>query len=178
MTSLEIVYLVLVLVCIILSAFFASAEIAFINLPRIKLRHLQERGIPAANQVARILRHPERFLSVVLTSVSITETVLVACGGFLAVSLLPGTIGTLVGIVVMAIILLLFVKVIPKTIAAQYPERLALAYASPIEITSKLVSPVVTVLSWITNKFIRPVGGHTLPGAFLSKDELHTAISL
>ena len=42
MTGLEITYLILFLVCIGLSAFFSSSEIAFINLQRLRLKHLQE----------------------------------------------------------------------------------------------------------------------------------------
>jgi Mg2+/Co2+ transporter CorB len=65
-------------------------------------------------------------------------------------------IGTVVGIICIAIILLLFVKVIPKTIAAQYPEGLALRDAPYIEITSKIIGPIVVALSRITDKIARP----------------------
>lgn len=178
MTNLDYIYLVLFLVCLILSALFASSEIAFINLQRVRIRHLQERAIHRADRVAKIMEHPERFLSVVLTSISFTETVVVALGSFLCVSLMGETIGTPVGIVLIAIILLIFVKVIPKTIAAQHPEGLALRYAPAIEVTSKVVSPIVKVLSWITDIIARRTGAHTLPGALLSKEEIHTFISM
>jgi putative hemolysin len=128
MTGQEITYLVIGIICVILSAFFASAEIAFINLQRIRLKHLQDSGRRGADRVAKILERPERFLSVVLTSVSVTETVAVALGGLLFISLIgEGALGTTVGILVMAIVLLLFVKVIPKTIAAQHPSGLPCA---------------------------------------------------
>lgn len=178
MTNVEITYLVLSLICLVLSAFFASSEIAYINLQRIRLRHLQESGVRGAERVARIMEHPERFLSVVLTSISFTETILVALGGLLFVSLMGEAAGTPVGIICIAIILLLFVKVIPKTIAAQHPEGMALRYAPYIEITSKVVGPVVVVLSWITDKIARWTGAHTLPKALISKEEIQTAISM
>ena len=82
------------------------------------------------------------------------------------------------GIICIAIILLLFVKVIPKTIAAQHPEGMALRYAPYIEITSKVVGPIVVVLSWIIDKIARLTGAHTLPKALLSKEEIQTAISM
>ncbi|MFC2000265.1 CNNM domain-containing protein, partial [Chloroflexota bacterium] len=87
MTGLEITYLVLFLFTLVLSAFYSSSEIAFINLEAIRVRHLQETGVPRASRVAAILERPERFLSVVLTSLSITETILVTCGSLLFVSL-------------------------------------------------------------------------------------------
>jgi len=124
------------------------------------------------------MEHPERFLSVVLTTISFTETIAVALGSLLCVSLMGETIGTPVGIIIIAIILLIFVKVIPKTIAAQHPEGLALRYAPVIEVTSRAVSPIVKVLSWITDKIARSTGAHTIPGALLSKEEIHTFISM
>ncbi|MBL7119489.1 MAG: HlyC/CorC family transporter [Dehalococcoidia bacterium] len=178
MTGLESTYLVLLLISLVLSAFFSSSEIAYINLQRIRLKHLQDSGVPGASRVAKILESPERFLSVVLTSLSVTETVLVTCGSLLFVSLLGDATGTAVGIVVIAIVLLLFVKVVPKTIAAQHAESLALRYAPAIEVTSKVVSPVTTVLGWITARIPRPEGARTIFGALLSKEELHTAISM
>jgi putative hemolysin len=179
MTGIEVLYLVLSIAFVLAAAFFASAEIAFISLQKIKLRHLEESGVPGAKRVARIMEHPGKFLSTVLTGISFTETAVVALGSMLIVSLIGNeAIGGPISIVVMAIILLLFVKVIPKTIAAAKPERLALRYAYPIAVTSKALSPVVSGLSWITDKFTRPIGGHTMPGTLLSREEVHTAISM
>jgi len=172
------IYLLVFLVCLGLSAFFASAEIAFVNLQRIRLKHLQDTGHQGADRVAKIMEHPEKFLSVVLTSVSFTETIAIALGSFLCVYLWGETIGTFVGIVLIATILLVFVKVVPKTIAAQHPEWLALHYAPVIEATSTVVSPVVFVLSRIIDIIARPTGARTIRGALMSKQELQTCISM
>jgi len=179
MTEVEVLYLVLSIVFVLVAAFFASAEIAFISLQKVKLRHLEESGVPGAKRVARIMEHPGEFLSTVLTGFSFTETIVVALGSMLIVSLIGNeAIGTPISIVVMGTILLLFVKVIPKTIAATDPERLALRYAAPIAIMSRVLWPVVSGLSWIADKFTRPIGGHTMPGILLSKEEVHAAISM
>lgn len=178
MTNLEVTYLVLSLVGVIASAFFASSEIAFINLQRIRLKHMQETQVEGADRVARIMERPERFLSVVLTAISFTETVVVSLGSLLFVSLMGEKIGTPLGIVSIALVLLIFVKVIPKTVAAQYPETLAVRFAPAIEATSKVISPLVTVLSWITDKIARPTGVHTIPGALMSKEEISACISM
>jgi putative hemolysin len=178
MTNIDIIYLIIFFICLILSAFFASSEIAFINLQRIRLKHMQESSVHGADRVARIIERPERFLSVVLTSISFTETAVVALGSLLFVSWLGESVGTPVGIVSIAIVLLLFVKVVPKTIAAHHPEGLALRFAPAIELTSKVVSPIVIVLSWITDIIARLTGAHPIRGALLSKEEIHTAISM
>jgi putative hemolysin len=148
MTGIEVLYLALSIVFVLASAFFASAEIAFISLQKVKLRHLEESGVPGAKGAAKIMEDPGKFLSTVLTSITLTETVVVALGSILIVSLIGNeAIGTPISIVVMAIILLLFVKVIPKTFAASNPERLALRYADSVGIISKVLSPIVSGLS-------------------------------
>jgi len=179
MTGVEVLYLVLCIAFVVASAFFASAEVAFISLQKVKLRHLENSGVDGAGRVARIMERPSEFLSTVLTGFSFTETVVVALGSMLIVSLIGNeAVGTPVSIVVMGTVVLLFVKVIPKTIAAANPERLALRYAGFIALMCRMLSPLVFGLSWIAGKFIGLIGGHTVPGALLSREELHIAISM
>jgi putative hemolysin len=178
MGGLEITYLVLSVVFLLICAFFASAEIGFINLQRIRLKHLQEEEVHGAERVARIMEHPERFLSTVLTGVSFAETIVVALGTLFIVALLGEGLGTPLAIVLIAIILLIFAKVIPKTIAAQHPERIALLYSRTIELLSKLFYPLVIGLSWIAARFTRITHSSTMPGALISREEIGTIISV
>ena len=178
MGTLEIIYLLLSILFLLICAFFASAEIGFINLQRFRLRHLQEEGVHGADRVARIMEHPSRFLSVVLTGLSFAETIVVALGTIFIVALLGEGIGTPVAIVVIAIVLLIFAKVIPKTIAAQHPERIALMYVRPIEILSRLLHPVVIALSWVAGRFTHLTHSSTIPGELISREELGTIISM
>jgi putative hemolysin len=177
-SSLEIIYLALAFVFLLISAFFASAEIAFINLQKFRLKHLESTGAPGAKRVAKIMEHPERFLSTVLTGISFTETVVVFMGGVLFVTFLGDAIGTPVGIVAIALVLLIFAKVVPKTFAASHPERLALVYSRPVDCISKMLFPLVTMLSWIATIFSRVTGSHPMPRALLSREELGTIIAM
>jgi len=175
MESVEIMYLILSLLFLLVCAFFSSAEIGFIKLQRIRLKHLEEEEVQGAERVARIMKHPERFLSTVLTGISFAETIVVSLGTILIVALLGEGLGTPIAIVLIAIVLLIFAKVIPKTIAAQHPERIALLYVRPIEIITKMLSPVVNALSWITKTIART---STIPKALISREEISTIISV
>ena len=178
METIEIVYLVLSIFFLFVCAFFSAAEIGFIKLQRIRLKHLQEEGIHGADRVARIMENPSRFLSTVLTGISFAETIVVSLGTIFLVALLGEGKGTPIAIVVIALILLIFAKVIPKTIAAQHPERIALPFSRPIELISKLISPLVRVLSWISDRFAHIAGSSTMPGALFSKEELSAVINM
>jgi Mg2+/Co2+ transporter CorB len=78
MDSLSILYFVLSLMALLVCAFFSSAEIGFIKLQRFRLKHLEEEGVQGADRVARIMEHPEKFLSTVLTGISFAETIVVS----------------------------------------------------------------------------------------------------
>lgn len=178
MESLEVIYLVLFLVFLLVCAFFSSAEIGFIKLQRIRLKHLQEEGVHGADRVGRIMEHPEKFLSTVLTGISFAETIVVSLGTIFIVALLGEGLGTPIAIVLIAIILLIFAKVIPKTIAAQHPERIALLYGRSIELITSLLHPVIVALSWIIAGITRVTHSSTIPKALISREEIGTIISM
>ena len=62
MTSIEIWYIVLLFVCLLLSGFFSSSEVAFVSLQKMRLRHLANTEGGAAKQVASMTENPERLL--------------------------------------------------------------------------------------------------------------------
>jgi putative hemolysin len=163
---------------LLVCAFFSSAEIGFIKLQRFRLKHLEEEGVQGADRVARIMEHPEKFLSTVLTGISFAETIVVSLGTIFIVALLGDALGTPIAILLIAIILLIFAKVIPKTIAAQHPERIALLYGRTIELIMILLSPVILILSWVASGINRIFHLSTMPRALISIEEIGTIISI
>ena len=178
MGTTEIVYLILSIVFLFICAFFSAAEIGFIKLQKIRLRHLQEENAHGADRVAKLMENPSRFLSTVLTGISFAETIVVSLGTIFIVSLLGEGLGTPIAIIVIALVLLVFAKVIPKTIAAQHPERIALPFSRPIELIARVISPLITVLGWISDKFARLAHSSTMHGTLFSKEELSTVIDM
>ena len=65
--------LVLVIACVLISAFFSAAEIAFIAANRVRLRHLAEQGSRAARGLMTAFQHPERLLSTAMMGVTIVH---------------------------------------------------------------------------------------------------------
>lgn len=178
MGTAETVYLVLSILFLFVCAFFSAAEIGFIKLQKIRLRHLQEENTHGADRVAKLMENPSRFLSTVLTGISFAETIVVSLGTIFIVSLLGEGLGTPIAIIVIALVLLVFAKVIPKTIAAQHPERIALPFSRPIEMISRVISPLITVLGWISDKFARLAHSGTMQGTLFSREELSTVIDM
>jgi len=173
----EILYLVLLFACVVLSAFFCSSETAFLSLQRIKLEHLISTEVKGAKRVARIIQRPEKFLSNVLLGTNLVNTAAAALATALAVSIW-GVHGVLIATIGVTIILLIFAETTPKTIAAQHAERLSIILARPLELTSWLFTPFVIALSWIALGFTKLFGGTPVSKSLASPEEIRTMISV
>ncbi|MBC8429619.1 MAG: HlyC/CorC family transporter [Dehalococcoidia bacterium] len=177
MSDTETLYLVFLVLCLLLSAFFSSSETAFISLQKIRIKHLVNTEVRGAKRVAKMVERPEKLLSTILLGNNFVNTAAAALATVLAVSIW-GEQGILIATIVVTILLLIFCETTPKTIATQHAERLSLAFARPIEVLSWLLTPFVVALSWIASGFSKLFGGTPVPRSLASEDEIRTMISV
>jgi len=177
MSSIETLYLVFLIICLLLSAFFSSSETAFVSLQKIRIEHLVNTKVRGAKRVAKMMERPERFLSTILLGNNFVNTAAAALATFLAVSIW-GEEGIIIATIVVTIALLIFCETTPKTIATQHAERLSLTLVRPIEALSWLLTPFVIALSWIASGFSKLFGGTPVPRSLVSEEEIRTMISV
>jgi putative hemolysin len=175
--STEALYLVLLFICLVLSAFFSSSETAFISLERFRVQHLVETNVRGAKRVAKMLEKPERFLSTILLGNNLVNTAAAALATILAISIWDDS-GVLIATFGTAIVLLIFAETMPKTFANRHAERLSLLFVRPVEIISWIFSPVVVVLSWLASGLTRLIGGTPVPRSIISDEEIRTLITV
>jgi len=183
MSGIETLYLVLLVVCLLLSAFFSSSEIAFFFLQRVKVEHLVRTNVKGAARVARMIQRPERLLSIILLGNNLVNTGAAALATALAVSIWQRQgwqeeIGVLIAAIGLTIILLIFCETIPKTIATRYAERLSMSFARPIEVLLWVLLPFVVALSWMASGFSKMVGGTPVPRSLASEEYIRHMISV
>ena len=178
MPGIEMLYVVLLVVCLLLSAFFSSSEIAFFFLQRVKVEHLNSTGVKGAERVSRLIRRPDRLLSIILLGNNLVNTGAVAVATALAVRYLPEEQGVLAAAMGLTVILLVFCESIPKTIAIKHAERLSLLFARPIEVLLWVLLPFVVALSWIASGLSRLVGGTPVPRSLASEEDIRHMISV
>ena len=178
MSSMETLYLVFLFVCLLLSAFFSSAETAFISLQQVKLKHEVNTKVKGAERVGRMVERPERLLSTILLGNNLVNTAAVALATALAVSFWEEKQGILIATIGMTVVLLIFAETTPKTIAVHRAERLSRVFARPIEVLSWLFTPFVVVLSWIASGFSKLAGVTPVPRSLASEEEIRTMISV
>jgi len=179
MDTINVIYLLLFLLCLLLSAFFSSSEVAFISLQKLRLRHLADTEGGAAKEVAQMTQKPERLLTTILLGNNLVNTAAAALATAFATSLLVGSgwaILSATGIV--TVLLLIFGEVFPKTVATRYGERMALIYAAPMKALTWILYPIAIIFIWIADKLASIIGASAQPQALISEDEIRTAISV
>ena len=177
MSGIETVYLVIFIVCLLLSAFFSSSETAFTALQRIRVEHLVSTKVPGAARIARMMQHPEKLLSAILTGNNLVNTAAAVLATVLAVSVW-GEQGILIATIGVTIILLVFCETTPKIIAAHNAERTAIRLARPVEVAQMVFTPAVLALSSIASRLSKMAGGEPVSRSLVSEEEIRTMISV
>jgi putative hemolysin len=177
MDGLHGLFLVLLLISLLLAAFFCSAETAFIGIQKLRLQHLIEKGSSRAKIVARIIERPEKFLATVLVGINLFETLAATMGTLIAVSLWGENWGAALATIIITLVTLVLAEYIPKSLATRYGEKIALVYAPLIIFISTIFYPLVFLLNRIGIKFTS-VSEEGNPKPTVSEEELHTIISV
>jgi len=134
-------------------------------------------GVPGAKRIARMMRHPEKLLSTILTGNNLVNTAAAALGTVLAISVWE-TWGILIATIGVSVILLIFCESTPKLIAVHNAERMSIKLAKPVEAASRLFAPAVLALSAIASRFSKLAGGEPVARSLVSAEEIRTMISV
>jgi len=183
---------VLILALLAVNGALAAAEIAVVSVRRAHLHALAEEGSTAARQVLRLLEEPSRLLATIQVGVTLATFFTSAVG---AVSLaeplasllqrLPigeqeaSAIALVVVTVGLSFASIVLGELVPKTLAVQHAERLALAVALPLAWLARIAAPVVWLLSGATTLVLRAVGV-AYPGRVpsVTREELLTLLDV
>lgn len=177
--SIESVYLLLLILCLLLSMFFSSSETAFISLSRYRLQAMVESKVKGAALVASLVEKPERLLSTVLLGNNFVNVAASALATVLAISVFGEQNGVIIATIGLTILLLIFGEVTPKTAATRHAEKMTLLYARPITFLAWLFTPFVTFLSWIASVFMKLFGGgQTYHRSLFNEEEIRSMIDV
>ena len=161
-----------------LSAFFSSAETAFLSLQRVQLEHAVREGISGANRVSRLLERPARLLAAVLVGNNLVNTAAAAVGTVIAIELFGEGGSVAIATFAITILLVVFGEVGPKTVALNHSFALSRLYALPLATWSVATRPVVFFLDRVSRVFLALFGGEVSSTETLSSAEIRTAIML
>jgi len=179
MTTNDWLSLVVVLVCLLLSAFFAGSETALTASSRASMARLEKHGNKRAAIVNRLLQQRERLIGALLlgnNAVNIAASAL-ATGVLLAWF---GKAGVLYATIVMTAVVVVFSEVLPKTAAFNAPDRISLLVARPMRWVVMLLGPVLMGIEALVRWILRQVGMHVGEDqqVLSAREELRGAVDL
>ena len=166
-----------IIILIVLSAYFSGSETAMMALNRYRLRHLVGKKHGGAIRASKLLERPDRQLGVILIGNNFVNFSAASIATLIALEIF-GESGIAVAPIVCTIVFLIFAEVAPKTISAVYPEKVALPSAYILQFLLWLFYPLVWLVNFITNGFLRMVGVKSAATVsdHLSTDELRTVV--
>lgn len=169
---------ILIVVLLVLSAFFSATETALMSVNRYRLRHQARSGHRGARIAEWLLQRPDRLIGLILlgnTTANLTAAALVT----ILAQRLGGEGGVLVATLLLTIVVLIFCEVAPKTIAALNPARIALPAALIYYPLLKITYPLVWLLNLFANGLLRLLGVRPdkIASHSLSVEELRTVVA-
>lgn len=167
-------------VLIILSGFFSSSETSLIALNRYRLKHQVKMGHRGARLAKALLEKPDRLIGLILFGNNLVNVLASFIVTILTLRLLgDSSLGFWVSAVGFTFVLLIFAELAPKTVAVEYPERIAFPAAFILTPLLKLFYPIVVVINFTANNLLRLFGIKAKPGRMeqLTRDELRTLVS-
>lgn len=184
--------ILVIFILTLLNGFFALSEIALVSVKKSRIEQKAAEGNSKARTVLKLLQNPENFLSSVQVGITLIGIVAGAYGGAaLSDDLTPviASIGPLapyasqIAIILIISLITYFTivigELIPKTIAMNNPESIALTVAPIIHVFTAATFPLVKLLSGSTNLFLRLIRfKNNEDGASLTEDELRHLIKV
>ncbi|MGM3313528.1 HlyC/CorC family transporter [Enterobacter hormaechei subsp. steigerwaltii] len=170
--------IVILVIMVVISAYFSGSETGMMTLNRYRLRHRAKQGNRAARRVEKLLRKPDRLISLVLIGNNLVNILASALGTIVGMRLY-GNAGVAIATGVLTFVVLVFAEVLPKTIAALYPEKVAYPSSFLLAPLLILMMPLVWLLTMVTRVLMRMVGikADVTISSALSKDELRTIVN-
>jgi putative hemolysin len=170
----------LVLLLVLGNAIFVAAEYALVTARRGRLEERAEKGGRGARAALDLMDEPVRFISAIQVGITVFGIALGAIGEPLVsayLDFLPRGIAFLISFVVLTYLSVTLGELVPKAIALQKAERLAIALATPINLLSRVAYPLVWLLDRSANAVLRLVKVKPAPAgmiAFTREDIRHS----
>lgn len=146
--------LLIILLLIMLSAFFSSAETALTCVNKIRIRSLVDEGVKKAQSVNKLIEDPTKMLSAILIGNNIVNLSASSLATTFAMNICQSlgmpqheSIFISVGTGVLTILVLLFGEITPKSLATRNAEKLALLYGDVIYFLTQVLTPVIIIVN-------------------------------
>lgn len=135
-------YIIIMAICLVMSAYFSATETAFSCANKTRLRALAEKGNKKAELAVNLADKYDRLISTILIGNNIVNILLASIGTLLFVEELQMTNGAAISTAVVTVAVLIFGEITPKSIANDFPEKFAMFSAPFIRLFIWILLPL------------------------------------
>ncbi len=142
------IYVILLVVLILLSAFFSATETAFSSLNKARLKTQLENGSATVRRAYKLSENYDRLLFTILIGnniVNITATTVATL--LFAILIRNESVSATVSTAVMTVLVLIFGEITPKTVAKEMPEKFACAVSYPLSFFIVILYPLTMIFT-------------------------------
>lgn len=165
----------LIIILVFVSFFFSGSETALTAVDKVKLQAKVQNGDKKAAKLLGVVSKPGEFITTILIGNNISNILLPTLVTAMAIDY---GWSVAAASAVLTITIILFAEVIPKSIAAAFPERIAYAVRPVIAVIIVVLKPVTVILNFITDNITRILSRGEQPAWTVSKDELVNLIDI
>ncbi len=177
MTNSELIQLIILILLILLSAYFSSAETSLMSTNEVRMKAMAEEGDRRAGVVLRVLGQPSKMLSAILIGNNIVNLTASALTTVLVTNLF-GSMAVGIATGVLTIIILIAGEILPKTVASIRPEQVARAYGPSILFLMRVLTPVIFLVNVMANGLMRLFRIDPNQKSLMTENELKTYVDV
>lgn len=170
-----VIQLTAIIILVVLSAFFSSAETALTTVNRVRLKTLADEGNKRAVTAIQVLDKYGKMLSAILIGNNIVNLTASSLATTFAIRI-NLTVGIATGI--LTVVILILGEIVPKNMAMVYSEKLALFYAGIISGLMKLMTPVIFAVDLLANGIMKVLHIDRNLHTAMTENELRTYVEV
>lgn len=167
--------IIAIIILLFASFFFSGSETALTAANRMKIQTEAENGDKKSAKLSKLLTKPSEFITTILIGNNIANIILPTLVTVLAVNI-GVNVGVATAITTVAIIIIS--EVIPKSIAATYPDRMSRLVYTPISFFVIIFKPITKLLNWLTDMINSLLSKGQEDQQRLSKEEIRQMVTI
>lgn len=177
MNSRNVIQLILIIVGVLLSAFFSSSETALTSTNIFKIRQMEKNGVEKAPLVRRLVDNIGSVLTTILIGNNIVNIVTTTIATIFFTDVF-GPRGAVISPIILTIVVLIFGEVTPKNIASANSEQLSLKVARPIKFLDVILKPINFLLGIITGAITKAFISEENDSNLVTEEDLKTIVDV
>lgn len=168
---------IILIICLVLSAYFSGSETGLLSLNKYRLRFLSEQGNKGAKKAEKLLEKPDTLLSFILIFNNLVNISASAIATVIGMRLY-GDAGVAIATGLLTFVMLVFSEIFPKTVAAMHAEKVSFFSSHILTSLLKIFYPLVWLMNIFTKSLMQIVGLKLdMQKQVISSEELRSIVS-